>query len=49
MYVYRHFDTGVSPVSYDIFCADNKGLGQLAKNEQGARLSEPLQHKPASN
>jgi hypothetical protein len=26
IYVYRYFDTSVSPVSFGIFCADNKGL-----------------------
>jgi hypothetical protein len=37
--VYRYFDAGAS----DIFCAENKELGKLAKNQRGSRPS-PVQH-----
>jgi hypothetical protein len=38
MYVYRYSDTGVTSVSFGIFCADIKGLKYLAN------ICEPLRH-----
>jgi hypothetical protein len=40
MYVHRYFDSGVSLVEADIFCADNKGW--IIRQEFSRGLSEPL-------
>jgi hypothetical protein len=37
--MYQYLNTGVSPVSFGIFCVDNKGFLQLDKSLCGARAS----------
>jgi hypothetical protein len=36
--IYQYFDTGVVPVSFDTFCANNKGLAPTPPSPQQHKL-----------